>query len=65
MWLRHGGTRAAENWSEGIKMRTIGAIAMFISSGLVLAGAQDLPSNYRVQFENAWVRVTGVHYAPL
>jgi hypothetical protein len=46
-------------------MKTIGAIAVLISGGLVVAGAQGLPSNYKVQFENAWVRVTEVRYAPL
>jgi len=41
------------------------SVALFVVSGMVLAEAQGLPSNYRVQFENAWVRITEVRYAPL
>jgi hypothetical protein len=46
-------------------MRSVSVVAMFVVSGLVVAAAQELPSNYKVQFENAWVRVTDVRYAPL
>lgn len=28
-------------------------------------GAATLPRNYRVQFENGWVKVTSVRYEPL
>jgi len=45
-------------------MRIVSA-ALFVMGGIVAAGAQGLPTNYRLQFENAWVRVTEVRYAPL
>ena len=45
-------------------MRIVSA-ALFVLGGIVAAGAQGLPTNYRLQFENAWVRVTEVRYAPL
>ena len=45
-------------------MRTVVVIGVAIIATVTLGGAQSLPSNYRVQFENAWVRVTEVRYAP-
>jgi hypothetical protein len=48
-------------------MRSLSLVAV-LTAGAVLA-AQDnpssLPSNYSVQFENAWVKVTAVRYGPL
>jgi hypothetical protein len=46
-------------------MRIVGVVAVFVVTGIVFPGAQALPSNYKLQFENAWVRVTEVRYAPL
>jgi hypothetical protein len=43
-------------------MRIMSAVAIVVVAGVVLS-AQPLPSNYKVEFENAWVRVTSVHYA--
>jgi hypothetical protein len=43
-------------------------LAMFLVMGVTVAaqeGAATLPKNYRVQFENAWVKVTAVRYEPL
>ena len=45
-------------------MRIVGAVVVFVVGGIVAVGAQALPSNYQLQFENAWVRVTAVRYAP-
>jgi hypothetical protein len=46
-------------------MRIAGIIvAAFVVGGIASARAQVLPSNYKLQFENAWVRVTEVRYAP-
>jgi hypothetical protein len=45
-------------------MRIVSA-GLFVLCAIVAAGAQGLPSNYELQFENAWVRVTEVRYAPL
>jgi hypothetical protein len=44
-------------------MRTV-RVALFVVAGLALCDAQGLPSNYKLQFENAWVRVTEVRYGP-
>ncbi|HEX6165029.1 MAG TPA: hypothetical protein VFZ31_16795 [Vicinamibacterales bacterium] len=46
-------------------MRIVSVVAVLLIGAIVLADAQGLPSNYKVQFENAWVRVTEVRYAPL
>jgi hypothetical protein len=47
-------------------MRTVSLVLSFVLVGVVWVGGQaSLPANYRVQFENAWVRVTSVRYAPL
>lgn len=41
-------------------------VALSVVVGVVASiGAQALPSNYKLQFENAWVRVTEVRYAPM
>jgi hypothetical protein len=44
-------------------------LAFFAVSASVVVTAQEgpvtLPANYRVQFENAWVKVTSVRYEPL
>ena len=48
-------------------MRFPGVLAVLFSGGAVVAaqgGASTLPSNYAVQFENAWVKVTSVRYEP-
>ena len=39
-------------------MRIVSVVAVLLIGAIVLADAQGLPSNYKVQFENAWVRVT-------
>ncbi len=48
-------------------MRSI--LALFVVAGVAVTYAQEgaatLPRNYRVQFENAWVKVTSVRYEPL
>jgi hypothetical protein len=44
-------------------MRIVIAVLSFVAGG-AWVGAQALPSNYQLQFENAWVRVTEVRYAP-
>lgn len=47
-------------------MRMIGillAIAMTVGAA-AQEGISTLPQNYRLQFENAWVKVTSVHYGP-
>lgn len=46
-------------------MRIVSVVALLVAGGIVLDGAQGLPPNYKVRFENAWVRVTSVRYAPL
>ena len=46
-------------------MKIVIAVMSWVASGAAWVGAQALPANYRVQFENAWVRVTEVRYAPL
>ena len=45
--------------------------AMWIVAALTIAvgvsaqeGTVTLPRNYKVQFENAWVKVTAVRYGP-
>src|SRR5689334_9161448 len=65
MRLRYHRTGVAANWSEGkTVMRIAGVVALLVVGGIAFASAQALPSNYKVQFENAWVRVTEVRYAP-
>jgi len=48
-------------------MRSI--LTLLVVAGLAVTYAQEgaatLPKNYRVQFENAWVKVTSVRYEPL
>ena len=46
-------------------MRIVSTVALFVVGGIAFTGAQTLPSNYKLQLENAWVRVTEVRYAPL
>jgi hypothetical protein len=46
-------------------MRFVSVAAVLVVSGIAVAGGQGLPSNYQVQFENAWVRVTDVRYGPM
>ena len=46
-------------------MRIVIAVLSLIVGGATWIGAQALPSNYTLQFENAWVRITEVRYAPL
>ena len=45
------------------------SLALVVVAGLAVTHAQDgaatLPGNYRVQFENAWVKVTSVRYEPM
>lgn len=44
------------------------ALMAFMALGVVAWGQEGpttLPSNYRVDFENAWVKVTSVRYEPL
>jgi hypothetical protein len=45
-------------------MRIVSVVALTVAGVVTAMGAQGLPSNYNVQFENAWVRVTSVRYAP-
>jgi hypothetical protein len=44
------------------------SLATLLLGGVVVAAAQDaettLPDAYRLQFENEWVKVVRVHYAP-
>lgn len=42
------------------------ALLVVVASGVVLGqeGPTALPANYKVQFENAWVKVTAVRYEP-
>jgi hypothetical protein len=46
-------------------MRIVIAVLSLVVGGATWIGAQALPSNYTLQFENAWVRVTEVRYGPL
>lgn len=48
-------------------MRVVAFVFVMALGGLVAAqeGATTLPNNYKVQFENAWVKVTSVRYEPL
>ena len=41
------------------------ALMVFVAVLEAQEGSATLPSNYRVQFENAWVKVTAVRYEPL
>ena len=48
-------------------MKALAALALSIGLGAVIGGqegAATLPANYKVQFENAWVKVTSVRYEP-
>ncbi len=45
-------------------MRIVSIVGLLAAAVVSATGAQGLPSNYTVQFENAWVRVTSVRYAP-
>jgi hypothetical protein len=47
-------------------MRLISVLALlsFGAVSSVPGGSADLPPNYQVQFENAWVKVTSVRYEP-
>ena len=44
-------------------------LVLFVVAGVAVTSAQEgaatLPKNYRVQFENAWVKVTSVRYEAL
>ena len=46
-------------------MRVVTVALSLVMSGAGIGAQAALPPNYKVQFENAWVRVTGVRYAPL
>jgi hypothetical protein len=50
-------------------MRTLGLASILVAAAAVVASAQDavktLPDSYKLQFENAWVKVVRVHYEPL
>jgi hypothetical protein len=48
-------------------MRTVAFVFVMALSRLVAAqeGATTLSNNYKVQFENAWVKVTSVRYEPM
>jgi hypothetical protein len=48
-------------------MRMLCAALVFAMTAAVVAqeGISTLPKNYRLQFENAWVKVTSVRYGPL
>lgn len=49
-------------------MKTLGLASALVAGMAAVAWAQDavktLPDAYRLQFENAWVRIVRVHYAP-
>ena len=46
-----------------MKTMMMSAAAVLFSAGLAAQDAATLlPANYRVQFENEWVRVTSVRY---
>lgn len=48
-------------------MRMMRVVFVVMFGGIVAAqeGATTLPNNYKVQFENAWVKVTSVRYEPM
>jgi hypothetical protein len=46
-------------------MRTTFVVASLVAGAVALGQGASLPSNYQVTFENPWVRVTAVRYAPL
>ena len=39
-------------------------VALFGAAATAQEGSTALPANYRIQFENAWVKVTSVRYEP-
>ena len=46
-------------------MRAMSVVVLAITVGVsAQEGSVTLPKNYRVQFENAWVKVTAVRYGP-
>jgi hypothetical protein len=51
---------------KGIVMRYVALLAVLACAGVsAQEGPVTLPANYKVQFENAWVKVTAVRYEPL
>jgi hypothetical protein len=46
-------------------MRVASITLSLLLMGTGIGAQAALPPNYKIQFENAWVRVTGVRYAPL
>jgi hypothetical protein len=49
-------------------MKWMSALVVVVGMSAVASGqegAATLPKNYRVQFENAWVKVTAVRYEPM
>jgi hypothetical protein len=49
----------------GMTMMRLAFVMMFGAVVVAQEGAATLPNNYKVQFENAWVKVTSVRYEPL
>jgi hypothetical protein len=49
-------------------MRTLGLASVFVAAVAAMASGQDavktLPDSYKLQFENAWVKIVRVHYEP-
>ena len=45
-------------------MRTTFVVSTLVAGAVALGQSASLPSNYQVTFENAWVKVTAVRYAP-
>jgi hypothetical protein len=48
-----------------MKLLVLAGVLSVAAAGAAQEGAVAVPSAYRVQFENAWVKVTRVTYAPL
>jgi hypothetical protein len=48
-------------------MKMVALVFVMLAGGVVASqeGATTLPDNYKVQFENSWVKVTSVRYEPL
>jgi hypothetical protein len=48
-----------------MKIMVLASVMVFGALVAAQEGATTLPDNYKVQFENAWVKVTSVRYEPL
>ena len=48
-----------------MKVLSMLSVFLFAAAAARQEGAVTLPAAYKIQFENEWVKVTRVHYAPL